>query len=138
LTPERPSADLNDAIGKILRYGVVLSSVAVAAGLALMLLAPPPGTPGTLQGAVAVNFGRPTLSPSALIAGVAHGSAVGVLQLGLLLLIATPITRVAASVLLFFRERDVLYVGVTLLVLVMLLFALFVVGPLESAGSGSG
>ena len=124
---------MNDAIGKILRYGVVLSSLVVATGLALMLLAPPPGTPGTLQGTISANFGKPTLSPSELFAGVARGSAVGVLQLGLLILIATPITRVAASVLLFLRERDITYVGITLLVLVMLLFALFVVGPLESA-----
>lgn len=136
MNSERPRADINDAIGKILRYGVVLSSVVVAAGLALMLLAPPSGTPGTLQGTITANFGRPTLSPSALIAGVAHGSAVGVLQLGLLILVATPITRVAASVLLFLRERDMLYVGVTLLVLAMLLFALFVVGPLEREGLG--
>lgn len=133
MTSERPRPDLNDAIGKILRYGVVLSSVVVTAGLALVLLAPPPGTPATLQGTLAANFGRPTLSSSALIAGVAAGSALGVLQLGLLILVATPVTRVAASVLLFLRERDMLYVGVTLLVLVMLLFALFIVGPLESA-----
>jgi uncharacterized membrane protein len=132
LSPERPRADLSDVIGKILRYGVVLSSVVVAVGLALMLLAPPPGAPGTLQGALAANFGRPTLSPTALLAGVERGSAVGVMQLGLLLLIATPVTRVAASVLLFLRERDMLYVGVTLLVLLMLLFALFVVGPFEA------
>jgi uncharacterized membrane protein len=130
LSPPRAPADINDAIGKILRYGVVLSSAAVAAGLVLMLLAPPPESPATLQAALAANFGRPTLSPSALLAGLAHGSAVGVLQLGMLILIATPITRVAASVLLFLREKDMLYVGITLLVLGMLLVALFVVGPL--------
>jgi len=132
LSPQRPRADLNEAIGKILRYGVALSSAVVAAGLVLMLFAPPPGAPATLQATLAANFGRPTLSPSALLAGIAHGSAVSVLQLGMLILIATPITRVAASVLLFLRERDMLYVGVTLLVLGMLLLALFVVGPLEA------
>jgi len=132
LSTERPRADLNDAIGKILRYGVALSSVVVAVGLALMLLAPSSGAPGTLQGALSANFGRPTLSFTALMAGVARGSSVDVLQLGLLLLIATPVTRVAASVVLFLRERDMLYVGVTLLVLLMLLLALFVVGPLEA------
>ncbi|MGH9918295.1 MAG: DUF1634 domain-containing protein [Nitrososphaerales archaeon] len=132
MSSERPRADLNDAVGKILRYGVALSSVVVAVGLALMLLAPPSGTPGTLQVALTSNFGRPTLSPTALAAGVARGSAVDVLQLGLLFLIATPVTRVAASVLLFLREKDMLYVGVTLLVLLMLLFALFVIGPLEA------
>ncbi|HVB95445.1 MAG TPA: DUF1634 domain-containing protein [Nitrososphaerales archaeon] len=129
---QRPRADINDTIGKILRYGVAMSSAVVAAGLVLMLLVPSPGTPGTLQGTIAANFGGPTLSLSALMAGVARGNAVSVLQAGILLLIATPITRVAASVLLFLRERDMLYVGVTLLVLGMLLFALFVVGPLEA------
>ncbi|MDA4115994.1 MAG: DUF1634 domain-containing protein [Thaumarchaeota archaeon] len=132
MNPQRPPTDINDAIGKILRYGVALSSVVVAVGLALIILAPPPGAPGTLQGTLAVNFGRPTLSPTALLAGIGRGSAVDVLQLGLLLLIATPVTRVAASVLLFLREKDMLYVGVTLLVLLMLLFALFVVGPYEA------
>jgi uncharacterized membrane protein len=132
LSSQRPQADLNDAIGKILRYGVALSSIVVAAGLVLMLLAPPPGIPETLQGTIAANFGRPTISPSGLVAGIAQGSAVGVLQLGMLILIATPIVRVAASALLFLRERDMLYVGITTLVLAMLLFALFVVGPLEA------
>lgn len=129
---QRSKTDLNDAIGKILRYGVVLSSAVVAAGLVLMLLAPPPGTPGTLEGTLAASFGGPTLSPSALLAGIARGSAVSILQLGTLILLATPIARVAASVLLFLRERDMLYVGITSLVLVMLLLAIFVVGPIEA------
>jgi len=132
LSSQRPDADLNDAIGMILRYGVALSSVVVAVGLVLMLLAPPPGTPGTLQGTIAANFGRPIVSPSALLAGIAHGSAIGILQLGMLILIATPVARVAASALLFLRERDMPYVGITVLVLTLLLFALFVVGPLEA------
>jgi uncharacterized membrane protein len=131
LSSGRPRADINDAIGRILRYGVALSSAVVAAGLVIMVLAAPPGTPGTLQGAIVASFGRPTLSPSALATAVGHGSAVAVLQVGVLILIATPITRVAASVLLFLRDRDALYVGVTLLVLAMLLVALFVLGPLE-------
>lgn len=120
------------AIGRILRYGVALSSAVVVLGLALVLLAPPAGAPTTLQGAIAAGFGGPSLTLSALVSGVAHGTAVGVLQLGMLILVATPVTRVAASVVLFLRERDFLYVGVTLLVLGMLLFALFVLGPFEA------
>ena len=111
---------------------MALSSAVLALGLVLMLLAPPVGAPATLQGAIATGFGSPTLSLSALAEGIAHGTAVSVLQLGMLMLIATPISRVAASVILFLRERDTLYVGVTLLVLGMLLFALLVVGPLEA------
>ncbi len=132
MSAQRRPADLNDAISKILRYGVAVSSVVVAAGLVLMLAAPPPGSPETLQGAISADFGGPTLSPSGLMAGIARGNAVSVLQLGILALVATPITRVAGSVLLFLRERDMLYVGITLLVLGMLLFALFVVGPSEA------
>jgi uncharacterized membrane protein len=128
----RPRPDLNDTIGKILRYGVVLSSLVVAAGLVLMVLAPPPGAPASLQGTITADFGGPTLNPSALLAGIAAGNPVSVLQLGTLILLATPIARVAASVFLFLRERDMLYFGITLLVLAMLLFAIFVVGPLEA------
>jgi len=132
LSTQHPEADLNDTIGKILRYGIVLSSAVLAAGLVLLLLAPPAGAPATLQGTIAANFGGPTLSPSTWLAGFVHGSAISILQLGTLTLLATPIVRVGASVLLFLRERDMLYVGVTLLVLGMLLFAIFVLGPLEA------
>jgi uncharacterized membrane protein len=48
----------------------------------------------------------------------------GLIELGLLLLIATPIARVALSVILFARQRDWLYVGVTLLVLALLTYSL--------------
>jgi len=132
LNAHSPHADLNDVIGKILRYGIVLSSAVLGAGLVLLLLAPPPGAPGTLQGTIAANFGGPTLSPSALLSGIAHGDAVSILQLGTLVLLATPLVRVAASVLIFLREKDMLYAGITFLVLSMLLFAIFVVGPLEA------
>jgi uncharacterized membrane protein len=53
------------------------------------------------------------------------GSGRGWIQLGLLLLIATPVARVAFSVYAFARQRDFLYVGVTLIVLTVLLFGLF-------------
>lgn len=49
----------------------------------------------------------------------------GIIQLGLLLLIATPLARVIFSVLAFARQRDWTYVVVTLLVLAVLLFSLF-------------
>lgn len=127
-----PQDDLNAVVGLILRTGVVLSSAVIAAGLVLMLLAPPAGTPVTLQGLIDSDFGGPTMSHTALLAGIAQGSAVSILQLGTLILLATPMVRVAASVVIFFRERDMLYVGVTVLVLGMLLFAIFVLGPLEA------
>jgi uncharacterized membrane protein len=46
------------------------------------------------------------------------------IQLGLLLLIATPIARVALAAIGFFLERDYLYVVVSIVVLAVLLFSL--------------
>jgi uncharacterized membrane protein len=48
----------------------------------------------------------------------------GIIQLGLLVLIATPILRVVLSVVAFALERDVLYVVATLIVLAVLLYSL--------------
>ena len=47
------------------------------------------------------------------------------IQLGLLILIATPVARVAFSAFGFAVERDYLYVGITLFVLAVLLYSLF-------------
>jgi uncharacterized membrane protein len=48
----------------------------------------------------------------------------GIIQLGLLLLVLTPVVRVAFSVAAFAIQRDRLYVGVTLIVLGVLLYNL--------------
>jgi uncharacterized membrane protein len=59
-----------------------------------------------------------------ILAGVRTFHGRNIIQLGLLVLIATPVARVAFSVVAFALERDWLYVGITLLVLVVLLFSL--------------
>ena len=55
-----------------------------------------------------------------------QGRGRGIIQLGLLLLIATPIARVVFSVYAFARQRDRTYVLVTLVVLAVLLYSLIV------------
>lgn len=51
-----------------------------------------------------------------------------VLELGLLILIATPVFRVGASAVLFLVERDYLYAALTLVVLALLLASIFWIG----------
>jgi uncharacterized membrane protein len=51
-----------------------------------------------------------------------HGS--GIIQLGLLFLIATPVARVAFAAFAFAVERDWLYVAVSTFVLLVLLYSL--------------
>jgi uncharacterized membrane protein len=48
----------------------------------------------------------------------------GLIQLGLVLLIATPVARVAVSLLAFARQRDWTYVAVTTIVLLLLVASL--------------
>jgi len=48
---------------------------------------------------------------------------VGIIQLGLLLLVFTPVARVAFSVFAFLIERDYMYVAFTLIVLTVLLLS---------------
>lgn len=48
----------------------------------------------------------------------------GIIQLGILLLILTPVARVAFSVFAFWQQRDRLYIIVTLIVLVILIHGL--------------
>ena len=51
-----------------------------------------------------------------------HGR--GLIQLGILVLIATPIARVVFSIFAFIKQRDRLYIFVTLIVLAVLLYSL--------------
>jgi uncharacterized membrane protein len=54
-----------------------------------------------------------------------------IITLGLILLLATPVARVAVSVIAFALSRDRLYVAITLVVLCILIFSL-----LSGAGGG--
>jgi uncharacterized membrane protein len=62
------------------------------------------------------------------LAGIVRAALTGdsraIVQLGLAFLIATPIARVAFTLVAFALQRDRVYVGVTLLVLALLLFGL--------------
>jgi uncharacterized membrane protein len=61
-----------------------------------------------------------------ILTGAFHGEAPAIVQFGLLLLIATPVARVAFSVFAFAMEKDFLYVGISALVLCVLLVSILV------------
>jgi len=63
-------------------------------------------------------------SVTGILTGVWRGEPRGLIQFGLLLLIVTPIMRVAFSVFAFAVQRDRLYVVITLIVLLILLGSL--------------
>ena len=108
-------------IGGLLRAGVLLSAgVALAGGVYYA------AQYGATSPSYATFHGEPhgLTSISSILRGAAHLQSPALVQLGLLLLIATPVARVALSLLAFAVQRDHLYVGVTTIVLVLLLYGL--------------
>jgi uncharacterized membrane protein len=59
------------------------------------------------------------------VRGVLAGRGRGLIQLGILMLVATPVTRVALSLIALLRRRDFLYVAFTLIVLCVLVLSLW-------------
>jgi uncharacterized membrane protein len=112
---------LEQRLGTLLRGGVILSASVTLIG-GIMFLAS--------HGSVPASYHTFTGEPAELrtvggvIAGVLRGDSISVIQLGVLLLIATPIARVLISVIGFARERDWMYVGCSLIVLALLSYGL--------------
>jgi uncharacterized membrane protein len=108
-------------VGNLLRAGVVLAALVVLAGGPWFLVQ---------HGAEVPDYTKFRGEPEELrsLPGVVHftlaGHSRGVIQLGLLLLIATPVARVAFSVVAFVLQRDRIYVVITLLVLAVLAYSL--------------
>ena len=110
------------AIGVLLRVGVMLAAVVVLVSAVWLHTQTTPDV-GTYR-----DFrGEPAelRSPTAVVHGAMHGDAAAWIQLGLLILIATPVARVAYSVLAFSLQHDWTYVAVTLIVLAVLLYGLW-------------
>jgi uncharacterized membrane protein len=108
-------------IGELLRLGVLLAGVVTLVGGVVFLARH--GTEGFDYG---VFRGEPSdlRNVRGVVAAAWSGRGRGVIQLGLLLLLATPVARVAFSIFVFALQRDRLCVAATLLVLAALAFSL--------------
>ena len=113
--------ELDVSVAAMLRFGVTLAALVVFAGGVLSLRHPWTPIP---------DYSHFHLADTSLrtVAGVFHGaialSPASIMQLGLLLLIATPVARVAFCVVGFARQRDRLYVLISSTVLLILLYSL--------------
>jgi uncharacterized membrane protein len=108
-------------IGVMLRGGVLLAATVVLAGGSLYV-----AKFGDVRPDYRIFRGEPgdLRFVRAITADAASRHARGLIQFGLLILIATPVARVAFSVIAYISERDWLYTGITLLVLGILLYSL--------------
>ncbi len=108
---ERKLQDMELFISRALRIGVTISGIVIAIGLAWLLLSWQWG-----QTAFPRTF-------AGIWRGLLTGHPFAVIDLGLVILILTPVFRVAASTFLFVREKDKLYAGITIFVLFMLVLS---------------
>lgn len=120
---------MNRLVSGILRGGVIASAAVVALGLALYLITGRTGYEAAGQGlAGLIQLGNGATFPVSIweaIRGVIALKPFAIIQLGLLLLIITPVVRVASSVVAFAIERDRVYVAITLFVFVVLVISFF-------------
>ncbi len=105
-------------IGQVLRAGVLLSCFVTLIGLVGYLLHNSAAIPNYHE---FHSVNAPLRSMVLLIPRAFHGHPLSIIQLGVLLLIATPVARVAFLVVAFALERDRMYVVVSATVLVILL-----------------
>jgi uncharacterized membrane protein len=113
--------EVDQILGRLLRAGVIVASaVVLAGGLAYLV------SQGTTVHDYRVFRGEPPIlrSPAGVVRDALGLDSRGIMQLGILVLLATPVARVAFSVLAFLRQRDPIYVLVTVLVLAILLYSL--------------
>jgi uncharacterized membrane protein len=116
--------DIERIVSVVLRTGVLLAASVVIAGGTYFLIR---------HGNAAVQYhtfaGAPKIDRHAgqIVKGALSGRARSIIQLGILLLIATPIARVAVSLVGFALERDHKYVAITAIVLAVLLYS-FIAG----------
>jgi uncharacterized membrane protein len=113
---------VEEIIGLLLRAGVLIAAAVVMVGAVIFLV-----RHGGSRESYRTFAGEPEWlrSPHQIIDNAMHLSGRAIIQLGLLLLIATPVARVAFSAVAFLLERDYLYVVITLIVLGTLMFSLF-------------
>lgn len=119
---------MNVIIGKVLRYGVLVSAAVTVLGTIGLAL-----STGTMDTSAFINY-NPAVIPhdgidvslAGLAGGLASFSPFSWIELGVIFLIATPVSRVLISVFLFAAERDRLYVVITAVVLTLLLFSMLV------------
>lgn len=107
--------DIQRLIGNTLRWGVTIASVIAIIGLVIYLLQ---HGNESVPDYAHFDASRPAFTHlEGILSGFAIGESYGIIQIGIIVLILTPILRVALSFFDFLRERDWLYALISAIVL---------------------
>ncbi|HLO36117.1 MAG TPA: DUF1634 domain-containing protein [Candidatus Deferrimicrobium sp.] len=115
------AARFNAMVSTVLLVGVLASAALIAIGLAGALAV---GWDGSMRGVPATDAASTDFS--AMLDGLIALRPIAFAQAGLLVLLATPVMRVVASIVGFGLEGDRLFTVITITVLAILLLSLFV------------
>lgn len=116
-------------ISYVLRIGVMVSGAVILVGLAFFLIRGASSTSSTTAEDLLRGGGNViTVSPGSIARGVLALDPVAIIQVGVLLLILTPMMRVGMTILLFGAQRDWTFVGITCIVFAVLVAGLIGVG----------
>jgi uncharacterized membrane protein len=108
-------------ISRVLLAGVILSGTIILAGLVVFLVS------GSAVGeslSDLVDRQRVAADLGAILRGIGRGDGTSLIQIGLFVLILTPVSRVAMSIVFFLREPDRVFAAITTVVLAILLAGL--------------
>jgi uncharacterized membrane protein len=114
-------------VGNVLRSGVILSALVTLFG-AVLLLRQQGAAPADYHVFGGAHAGLRSIT--SVVGGAIRLESKAVVQLGVILLLATPVVRVLLSLVAFVLQRDRLYTVITALVLVILLYSLLLGGRL--------
>lgn len=117
---------MNKILGIVLRSGVVLSGAIIAIGAILFIASHSLDDTSSYltYNPSVIPHGNFPVSLASIAFGLVSLDPLSIIALGFLVLLATPVTRVALSLFLFAAERDRRFVYLTAAVLAILLFSI--------------
>lgn len=113
---------IDQKMGRLLQTGVLIAAgVMLIGGFVYLFVAPEP-LPDYRHFHSTVESFR---SIPRMFVDAFHGRAAALIQVGTLLMIATPVARVVFALYAFARERDSMYVVISSIVLALLIYGIF-------------
>jgi uncharacterized membrane protein len=123
--------EFEDIIGYTLRIGVILSILFLITGLSLIFIS---GQENLFQELINLNsnLNSKNFRIEMIISNLISLGGIGFIYFGLIILIATPISRVFLGILQFYKERNWIYFIITLIVFFNIIFSIFFIPYLIS------
>ncbi|WP_291998994.1 DUF1634 domain-containing protein [Caldivirga sp.] len=123
--------DMDYVIGLTLRIGVVISVILILIGVVLLVIEGKGlGFYDVQIMSVRSYVNTTVIPPLTALSGLTQADGLSFIVLGLMVLIATPVLRVALGIASFAMEKDWLYVVITVVVFINLMLAIFVLPAL--------